>query len=333
MIVYSLKGNNLSSQDRLILKVLKLYYEHNLTQTEVANRMGFSRPKVSKLLAEGRARGLVRIQLAQPAGDFTELEIALENRYGLPEALVVETADDPRATELAAGGAAGELLSGICDETTTLGLSWGRALRGLAEALPAQAFTCGRVVPLVGGMGRAQNSLHANQICSVVASKLGTECVFLTTPAMAPSPQSRAELAETPGIREALIEGTRCDVAVVGIGAVHPTSTIVQAGYLSLEDFLALGKRGVVGDICCHFIDGAGEPCCPEISDRVVGITLEQLKDIPKVIGIATGAEKAAGVAAALTGGYLDVLVTDRELAETLLNITLHHREEKGELA
>ncbi len=44
-------------------------------------------------------------------------------------------------------------------------------------------------------------------------------------------------------------------------------------------------------------------------------------KLIPKVIGVATGAEKAQSVAAAIRGGYVSTLVCDRELAEALLEI------------
>ncbi|HEY0127749.1 MAG TPA: sugar-binding domain-containing protein, partial [Rubrobacteraceae bacterium] len=72
-------------------------------------------------------------------------------------------------------------------------------------------------------------------------------------------------------------------------------------------------------DVCCHFLDREGKSCLPGFSERVVGLTLEQLRAIPKVIGIATGADKATGVAAVLRGGYLDSLVCDSDLARALL--------------
>ncbi len=77
----------------------------------------------------------------------------------------------------------------------------------------------------------------------------------------------------------------------------------------------------MVGEICCHFLDAAGEPCLPEFSERIVGLTLDQLKAIPRVVGIATGAEKAPSLAAVLKGGYVDTLVCDRELALALLKV------------
>jgi deoxyribonucleoside regulator len=318
---YPVDHRNLSDEDHLIMKVLRLYYGHDLTQAEVAQRMGFSRPKVSRLIAEGRARGLVKIEIAEPTGDFAPLEIALENRYGLSEALVVSSEEGRQATELAAGMAGGAILARVCTRATVLGIAWGMSLRALADALPIRAFMCSKVVPLVGGMGRTEAALHANQVCATLAEKLYVDSLDLAAPAIAPSSRSRTELMKMPGIEDVLAEGAACDVAVVGIGGILPTSTMVGAGYFTLEEFLQLGDQGAVGDVCCHFLDASGSPCLPGFSKRVVGLTLDQVQAIPKVIGIATGAEKATGVAAVLRGGYLAALVCDRELAQALLEV------------
>lgn len=319
---YLVDHSSLTDQDHLILKVLRLYYEHDFNQAQIASRMGFSRPKVSKLITEGRARGLVSIEIAEPEGVFSPLEIALEDRYGVDEVLVVTSSEDRQSTELSAGGMTGALLARLCTNNTVLGISWGTSMRALADALPHVYFRCSKVVPLVGGMGKAKTDLHSNQVCSTLAEKLGVEYLQLAAPAIARSDRSRQELMEMPGIEGTLEEAAACDVAVAGIGAVTNTSTMVQAGYFSLEEFLGFKKRGAAGDICCHFLDAAGRPRLPDLSERIVGLTLDQLREIPKVIGVATGAEKAPGVAAVLEGGYVDVLVCDQRLAEALLEET-----------
>ena len=110
-------------------------------------------------------------------------------------------------------------------------------------------------------------------------------------------------------------------MAVAGIGGILPTSTMVQAGYFTPEEFLGLADRGIVGDICCHFLDREGNARFPELSERIVGITPAGLRAIPKTIGVATGIEKAGGVAAVLRGGFLEALVCDCGLAQALLDI------------
>ncbi|MCA1717226.1 MAG: hypothetical protein LC781_10450 [Actinobacteria bacterium] len=282
---YTVDHRNLSLQDHLILKMLRLYYDHGLTQAEIGSRMGFSRPKVSKLIAAGERRGLVKIEIAEPTGGFSTLEIALEDRYGVDEALVVATSEDRGSTELSAGRAGGALLARVCDPETVLGLSWGVSLRALADATPRRAFACMKVVPLVGGMGKAQTRLHSNQVCADLAEKLGVESLHLAAPAIARSAGSRLELAALPGIEDTLTEGAACNVAVAGIGGILPSSTMVQAGYFTLEEFLGLKDRGIVGDVCCHFLDADGTPRYPELSERIIGVTPEQLRSIRRTIG------------------------------------------------
>jgi deoxyribonucleoside regulator len=318
---YPVDQRTLSEEDHVILKVLHLYYEHDLTQAEVGARMGFSRPKVSKLIAEGRERGLVKIEIAEPADDLVPLEISLEDRYGLSEAVVVATSEDRETTELSAGRAGAALLARVCTPETVLGLSWGVSMRALADATPRRAFRCRKVVPLVGGMGKAHTQLHSDQVCADLAEKLGAECLHLAAPAIARSSRSRAELVAMPGIGDTLAEGAACDVAVVGIGGILPGSTMVEAGYFTLEEFLGLRERGIVGDVCCHFLDAEGRTRYPELSERIVGLTPDELRAIDRTIGIATGAEKARGVAAVVRGGFVEALVCDRDLARSLLEI------------
>lgn len=313
-------GPRMSERDRTIVKALRLYYDQDLTQAEVARRLRFSRAKVSKLLAEGRARGLVRIEIAYSGADHLELGLALEDRFHLVEAAVAGTEATPMETEQMVGAAAAGVVGQLCHADSVVGVSWGRALRGLASAMPVRAFDCARVVSLVGATGTARADLHSNQIGAMLAAKLGVPHLELAAPAVAPSEQARDELVALPGIREVMAEGVTCDVAVVGIGGVLPGSTMIESGYFARDDFLSLRDRGAAGDINWHFLDEHGRGCLPALSARVVGLTLEEIHAHPKVVGVAYGAEKAAGVAAALEGGYLQVLVCDSELAQALLD-------------
>jgi deoxyribonucleoside regulator len=170
-------------------------------------------------------------------------------------------------------------------------------------------------------MGKAHTQLHSDQVCADLAEKLGAECLHLAAPAIARSSRSRAELVAMPGIGDTLAEGAACDVAVVGIGGILPGSTMVEAGYFTLEEFLGLRERGIVGDVCCHFLDAEGRTRYPELSERIVGLTPDELRAIDRTIGIATGAEKARGVDAVVRGGFVQALVCDRDLARSLLEI------------
>ena len=86
---------------------------------------------------------------------------------------MVATSEDRGTTELSAGRAGAALLARVCTPGTVLGISWGISMRALADATLRRAFRCSKVVPLVGGMGKAQTQLHSNQVCADLAEKLG----------------------------------------------------------------------------------------------------------------------------------------------------------------
>jgi dihydroxyacetone kinase-like protein len=55
------------------------------------------------------------------------------------------------------------------------------------------------------------------------------------------------------------------------------------------------------------------------VHDRVLAVDLDDLRHIPTVIAVATGAEKTAAVLGALRGGFVDGLVADAALAHAVL--------------
>ena len=56
-----------------------------------------------------------------------------------------------------------------------------------------------------------------------------------------------------------------------------------------------------------------------KLDERGFTINAAQLRRIPEVIGIGGGLEKAEAIAAALRGGWINVLITDAGVARRLL--------------
>src|ERR1700736_350114 len=83
---------------RLALRAATLYYLDGLTQAEIANRLGVSRPTAGRLIARAKAKGLVRIEVVVPPDIRDNLhadeERELELRFGLTEAVVAGSGID-----------------------------------------------------------------------------------------------------------------------------------------------------------------------------------------------------------------------------------------------
>ncbi|TFG69160.1 MAG: hypothetical protein E4H27_07370, partial [Anaerolineales bacterium] len=62
-----------------------------------------------------------------------------------------------------------------------------------------------------------------------------------------------------------------------------------------------------------------GHSVCGDVNSRIVGLTLDQIRAIPRVICLAGSAEKYEVIRAALRGRLVHVLITDMITAHHLL--------------
>ena len=74
-----------------------------------------------------------------------------------------------------------------------------------------------------------------------------------------------------------------------------------------------------MGDILGHFFDLDGQPVACEVDQRIIALSLDQLRAMPTVVAVAGGSEKTEAVLGALRGSYANVLVTDAETAQAVL--------------
>ena len=99
-----------------------------------------------------------------------------------------------------------------------------------------------------------------------------------------------------------------------------PNSVLVRDGsIISCDQVDQLLANGIVGDIALRFFDSHGQPVASEIDEQVIGIRLDQLKKIPRVVGVTGSQEKTAAILGALRGGLIDVLITDHATAQRLI--------------
>jgi DNA-binding transcriptional regulator LsrR (DeoR family) len=130
----------------------------------------------------------------------------------------------------------------------------------------------------------------------------------------------RDALLEDATISEVLASAARCDVAVVGVGVPTLDGILGDQNVLAESEVARLRNNGAVGDICLRFYDADARPVDDELNDRIIGLTLDQIKGIHRVIGVAGGEYKVDAIRVALTGGLVDVLVTDDLVARRLLD-------------
>jgi DNA-binding transcriptional regulator LsrR (DeoR family) len=176
-----------------------------------------------------------------------------------------------------------------------------------------------KVVQVLGGLGRPESETYGADLVHRMASAFGARPRVVPSPGIVTSKIVREALLTDPQIVGTLALAARAHVALVGIGRPTPGSVVMQSGILSEAELSDLLSKGAVGDIALRFFDKDGRPIQHEICERIIGLDLGQIQNIPRVIGVAGGAEKFEVIRAALRGRLIDVLVTDDRTASRLL--------------
>lgn len=304
----------------LLYKIANAYYEDGLTQQQIGARFGLSRIKISRLLQRARDEGVVQITIVPPPNSDADLERTLEQQYSLLEAIIVPvTTSHPAEVTPALGIAAADYLLRCLDGDEVVGLSWGSTLHALIEALPAQNWPEMTVVQLLGGLGSPEAEVHGTDLARLMAQTFGAKLRLIPAPGVVNSTLVRDALLTDSQISGTLALGEQADVGVFGIGIPAQGAVTTRSGILTSDEFAQLIAEGAVGDIALRFFDGGGRPVQQPIDERVIGLTLEKIRKIPRRIGVAGGAGKLDVIRAALLGGYVNVLVTDNITAQNLL--------------
>ena len=90
--------------------------------------------------------------------------------------------------------------------------------------------------------------------------------------------------------------------------------------WLSDDELATFLAQKPAGDLTGRFFDDDGLELGLPTSERVIAVTLDDLRRVPCVIGLAAGLEKARGVLASLHTGVVDVVVLDLPLARAVLS-------------
>jgi len=307
-----------------LLAAARLYYQQERSQAEIAATLGTSRSNVSRMLTEAQRQGIVEIRINDPEGRVHELEDELRSTFGLSQVRVAHTRSVPGLrVEDAVGSQAARLLLDELKDSMTVALSWGHALQAMVYAVTAEhEFQRLTLVQLVGGLSSISNEISGQELVRELALRIGADYRFLHAPATLESVTSRDALLAEPSIGAALNDANLADIAFIGIGTpVHGSSAaILDSLNLDQAEHDEFWAHQPAGDVAARYYTAQGTPIRGVVDDRVLGVSLDGLLEIPNVVGVASGRAKTPGVLGALRGRIIDSLVCDEALARSVLS-------------
>lgn len=241
------------------------------------------------------------------------LEESLEDALGLSRVVVVpgDSEKDPAVfSEL--GRTAARILTETLADNMIVAVSGGSTMADLAGKVN-QSFAGITVVPSRGGLGE-QVQYQANLVAAVLAAKLGGTYRLLHIADNLSDEALEAVLASDQSTMAVVNLMKRADILVHGIGRAD---TMAKRRELP-EEVIDHITTECVGETLGHYFNMDGE--CKYVTNSV-GLRLNDLEQIGKVIAVAGGRAKAEAVLSVVRARRQDILILDEAAAQTIQSI------------
>lgn len=293
------------------------YYMDGLDQLAVAQRLGVSRATVSRLLRSARDEGLVTVTVRADMVGSISLEADLRALTGLHDVIVVPTAASYESTQHGLAQGAAWYLDRHLGSVRILGVGWGSTISYIPRYLPRRHTSHPELVTELFGVSDGANPANRSllRLSLALGQHYGVPVRTVNAPVIVPTVEVAQALRHDPQIRQTYQASMEADLAIVAIGVTHQDSTMVATGHLTLADIEALNRAGAVGDVLARYYNRAGELVPSPFEERVMGLTLTELRHTRRIMAVAGGSAKVEAIVGAVRGCWIDVLVVDEDTA------------------
>lgn len=296
-----------------ISQVAHMYYNRDMLQPEIAEKMFFSRSKVSRMLKKARELGIVEIKVRRVLNRAANVEKKLQELFDVREAIVVTTVDGDAeeiigtVTDFAAMYVS-DLLKGNC----IMGVSRGSTIIRVVNKL-AKVHECNlHAVQLMGSSAEEDNSIESRELVNEVSGLFAGVSHYLNTPLYVDDVYAKEVLLQDKTVQETFNLMRRCNLVLTGLGGFEPAASSPNwYGYVTQRHLAELEEKRAVGSICAQFFNIDGQPVPCEWNEKRIGMPFEYIKKTGRTISVAAGQNKVKPIVGALRGQLLDVLITD----------------------
>ena len=306
-------------ETELILRAARLYYEGHYSQDQVASKLNTSRSNVSRMLSDAKRLGFVEIKVVSPTHKHEALSAQLSELLKIKDVQVITSESNDLTLNTVGRAAASALLKNLRDNQT-IAISWGRGLEATVVNTHSETLSGLKVTQLMGSLSSVNTSVSAEEVGRNLAKNLNAQFVPFLSPVVVSNTKVRDSLLEEESIAKTLQLARSAQVALVGIGSAGSSSSeMVFSEYKTTKAERDALAADYAGDIAARLYKKDGSPLSAKLDARIIGLTLDEIKNIPRVIGVASGAEKVLGVVGAARAGLIDTLIVDLACANSVV--------------
>jgi DNA-binding transcriptional regulator LsrR (DeoR family) len=305
--------------EKLLSKIARLYYLEDMNQNEIAEKFDINRVKVSRYLKKAREKKVVEIKINYPRESYHDIERQIERKYGLKECIIVPAHESPQDILKDMASALSSVLDRVLGHNDYFGVNWGLTLKGITDYLQPKRKVKINVVPIVGGLGKIETGIHTNSIAKNFADIFGGIGYVINTPAIVDTKEIKLALLNDSNTKEIFELTKRLSAAIFSYSDIGHESSYRKYGLIKNGELKYLKDMDIVGDVNLDFLNDKGEHVPNKISDRVIALPITEIKKIRNVIGIAYGVRKVAVTLAVLRGRIVNILVIDKNIADSII--------------
>lgn len=210
-----------------------LYYVGNLSQQDISDRLGVSRFKVVRMLADAREQGLVRISVEHRTSKTLALADQLASKYALEEVQVAPvplSQEDEAYGRSAVGILAANYLTRVLsvDEPLTIGVGWGRTLSAMADNLSRIRKSNVRFVSIMGSVADATHTAPGD-VCIRLAATTQGSAMLMPAPFLADNAEACQTIMQQRLVNKALQAARAADHALMSVGECGPGAILFES--------------------------------------------------------------------------------------------------------
>ncbi|MBU3099867.1 MULTISPECIES: sugar-binding transcriptional regulator [Clostridium] len=314
---------NENEKNSLLASVASLYYEHDMTQSQIAERLFTSRSKISRLLKEARDKKIVEIIIKEPWERLMDIENEFMKRFKLKHVRIINTKGSSyELTLIKLGEIAAYYIDAKINKNTILGISWGNTIYNTVQSLKSNKNIPLTVVQIMGAALKDNPEIDGIDLVKQFAKIYGGKYHYLLAPLFVEDKDMKDKLIRDPYISDTLSLAKRATVILTSVGSIDSTiSNTAWSKYIDSYTQYSLQSSGAVGHIGGRYYDINGNQIESELNNTIIGIDLIDFYNAPDVICVAGSKEKSKAILGAIRGKYIKTLIIDDTAALKILEL------------
>ena len=306
-----------SDYESLLVKICEDYYLEDINISEISKKYGITRYKALKYIEDAREKQLVSISINSPYARNYELEEIFKN-YFKTNIYILKSSEDLSQHDLLFSKFAADYIQELIKKANVVALSWGDTVYKVIDQFKMVAREELIFTQFIGEIGKYNSLAGSTRLVQKAAERYESSYLTLSIPLYVINETARELMALEPSLANTLATASHADMLISGIGtlssidSVEPWNKHRKILFPSMTDTVGF-LYGRPFNINGEFIKAS--------EDKTFGLSLKEIFDIPKRIGICKSKFKAESCLGALNGNFFTDLFLDEKTAWKILSL------------